>query len=385
MKIAVLSSHTPSLFWFRMDMMQHFISLGHEVVAIADEPAEHWKDKFTAKGIKYIQADINRTGTNPINDFKTLISLRKILKAEAPDKIFTYQAKTVIYGTMAANMLGIYDVYPLIAGIGSVFLSEKFKSKIIAAILKTEYRFALRKCEQVFFQNPDDVQMFDKLGIVKRNKAVMLNGSGVNLDTFNVQPMPENFAFLCISRLIKDKGVLEYLEASRIVKETYPDVRFLLVGPFDSNPSAIKADALKPYIESGVIEYFGEQSDVRPYLAQCNVFVLASYREGTPKTVLEAMASCRAIITTDAPGCRQTVINGVNGFLIPVADISALVDKMEYMIENRESVKAMAEKGRAIVEERFDVKMVNRTIAKAMKIEGELLWNSIKKSSMAMK
>ena len=170
MKIAVLSSHTPSLFWFRMDMMLGFKSLGHEVVAIGNEPNDKWAGKFDSYGIKYIAADISRNGTNPLKDLKTLKSLKAILKEEKPDKIFTYQAKTVIYGSIAANLLGITEVYPLIAGIGSVFLSNDIKSKIICLILKTEYRYAMRKCPNVFFQNNDDVKVFTDNKIIKKEK-----------------------------------------------------------------------------------------------------------------------------------------------------------------------------------------------------------------------
>ncbi len=368
MKIAVISSHTPSLFWFRIDMMRAFIELGHEVVAIGDEPCDLWKERFAENKIKYIRAEINRTSTNPFSDVKTLLSLKRILKTEAPDRVFTYQAKTVIYGTMAANMLGITDVYPLIAGIGSVFLSRGIKSKLIAFILKTEYRFSLRKCKTIFFQNPDDVLMFQKLKIIKTEKVVMLNGSGVNLDRFQSKPLPDKPAFLCISRLIKDKGVTEYLEAAKLIKQKYPTARFVLVGPFDTNPSAISKDELQPYIDSGVVEYFGQQEDVRPFIEDCTVFVLPSYREGTPKSVLEAMAIGRAVITTDAPGCRETVKDGFNGFLVPAKDVNTLTDKMEFLINNRDTVCEMAANGRNIVEERFDVVKVNQVITSSMKL-----------------
>ena len=368
MKIAVLSSHTPSLFWFRMDMMLSFKALGHQVVAIGNEPESQWADKFDEYDIKYISAEISRNGTNPFKDLKTLKSLKAILRQEKPDKLFTYQAKTVIYGGIAANMLGITEVYPLIAGIGSVFLSDDIKSKIVRFILKTEYRFAMRKSPKVFFQNNDDVEVFTDNKIIKKEKAVILNGSGVNLEKFTPKPLPSGNAFLCISRLIKDKGVYEYLQAARNVKSQYPDSRFLLVGPFDSNPSALKPDELQPYIDDGVIEYFGEASDVRPYLEMCNVFVLPSYREGTPKTVLEAMATGRAIITTDATGCRETVTNGENGYLVPVKDIDALSDAMIDLIKNPDTVQTMSEKGLEIVRQRFDVKIINNKIKKTMNL-----------------
>lgn len=365
MKIAILSSHTPSLFWFRIDMMQEFLNLKHEVIAVGNEEEDIWKAKFEALGIKYRKAEIQRNGTNPFRDLKTLRSLKKIIKEEKVDKIFTYQAKTVIYGGIAAKKI---ETYPLIAGVGSMFLSHSLKAKIIRWILKIEYKIALKRAQKVFFQNQDDVKIFVEKKIVDKNKIVMLHGSGVNLQKFEPQPLPEKIAFLCISRLIKDKGIYEYLQAAEIVKKRYPNVRFLLVGPFDSNPSALKDEELKPYIASGTIEYFGEQLDVRPYLAQCSVYVLPSYREGTPKTVLEAMASFKAIITTNAPGCRETVEDNKNGFLVPIKNVQVLAERMCELINNPERIAEMAKEGRKLVEEKFDVKKVNKIILGAMNL-----------------
>lgn len=366
MKVVVLSSHTPSLFWFRMDMMQAMKEKGHEVYALGNEPEDMWHSQFAEKGITYRQIQVWRNGVNPLNDLKTLASIRKELKKIMPDKIFTFQAKTVIYGGIAANSLGIREVYPLIAGLGSVFLNDGLKTKIIRTILTTEYKIGMRKCPAVFFQNEDDEKVFRDNGIVKKQKVVRLHGSGVNTQHFQVEPLPETFAFLCTSRLIRDKGVNEYIEACKKVKQTHPQVRCLLVGPYDSNPSALKPEDIEAYVQQGVIEYFGEQTDVRPYLQQCNVFVLPSYREGTPKTVLEAMATGRAVITTDAPGCRETVVNGENGFLVPVKDVDTLYDRMKYFIENPTQVTEMGNRGRKRAEELFDVRLVNQCILDTM-------------------
>lgn len=368
MKIAIVSSHTPSIFWFRMDMMNSFQKLGCEVIAIGNESESKWLEKFAENGIRYIQANITRNGTNPLNDILTFKSLYSILKAEKPDKVFTYQAKTVIYGGIAAHLLGIEEVYPLIAGFGSVFLQGGKKAKILQSILKAEYRIALKYAENIFFQNPDDEDFFITNKLTEKSKIVMINGSGVNLEKFTVLPLPGNASFLCISRLIRDKGVCEYLEAARIVKKQYPDIRFLLVGPFDTNPSAIKPEELEKYIKDGTIEYYGEQSDVRPYLEQCSVFVLPSYREGTPKTVLEAMACGRAVITTDAPGCRETVEDGENGALVPVKNVEVLANKMCELLNDPERVRKMGTIGRKMVEEKYDVKLVNAVICDTMKI-----------------
>lgn len=366
--IAVLSSHTPSLFWFRTDMMQEFIRRGYAVYALGNEEEDKWSERFKEKGIIYEQILVRRNGLNPLQDKKALDSIKEKLKKIKPSKIFTYQAKTVIYGTIAANSLSITEVYPLIAGMGSVFISNDIKSRIVRLIMTTLYRQAMRKCPAIFFQNRDDEKIFRDNGIIKNQRVVLLRGSGVNIEKFAVQPFPERPTFLCISRLIRDKGVYEYLEACKKIKEGYPEVRCLLVGPYDTNPSALKPDELEPYINTGIVEYFGEQEDVRPYIAQSSVFILPSYREGTPKTNLEAMACGRAIITTDAPGCKETVIDGENGFLVPVKDVEDLYQRMKLFVNHPDQAKRMGVKGREIVEEIFDVKKVNEEICKTMQL-----------------
>ena len=369
-KIAVLSSHTPSLFWFRLDMMKSFINCGYEVHAIGNEEEKDWKDKFLQEGVHYHQIFVERNGTNPIRDLKTLSSIKHILKDIMPDKIFAYQAKTVIYGGIVAEQLGIREFYPLIAGVGSVFLKNDSKTKLVRAVMEKEYYISMKKSPAIFFQNHDDEKIFRENRIIDKQRIVMIPGSGVNINRFQTLPFPNTFAFLCISRLIRDKGVYEYLEASRQVKKAHPEVRFLLVGPYDSNPSAISPEELKTFLDDGSIEYFGEQEDVRPFFAQCNVFVLPSYREGTPKTNLEAMACGRPIITTDAPGCRETVVDGENGYLIPVKDINALCEKMTWFIENPDSVVCMGHKGREWAESAFNVNIVNNIICETMKLDG---------------
>ena len=370
MKILVLSSHTPSLMWFRLDMMLEFQKQGCEVVAVGNEDETTWISEFGKFGINYKQAFIQRNGTNPIKDLKTLKSLRRIIQEEKPDKIFAYNAKTVIYGGIAAHKEKV-ETYSLIAGLGSVFMGKGFKNKLVQRILVSEYKKSLKHSENVFFQNNDDVDTFLKKQMVKKEQIVMLHGSGVNLNKFVIQEFPNKFGFLFIGRLIKDKGIFEYLEACKIVKAKYPEVRCLLVGPFDSNPSALKEEELKPYIDENIIEYFGEQKDVRPYLAQCNVFVLPSYREGTPKTVLEAMASYKAIITTDVPGCKETVINGKNGYLVPAREFTELAEKMVELYENPSLINEMALKGRKMAEDTFDVKKINNIIVSTMGLKGE--------------
>ena len=368
MKIAILVCYNPTLLNFRLDLMLEIIRLGHQVIAVGNESEEKWNSLLHPYGIEYRFIKMQRNGLNPVRDFFSFVQLVKLLKKEKPDRIFTSQAKMVLYGGLAANCLGIRNVYPLIAGLGSIFLSNGLKGQILKKILMCGYRLSLRKSPSVFFQNKDDASFFIENGIVSSERIVYLNGSGVNLERFAKQPFPTTSGFLCVCRIIRDKGVMEYLSACRMVKKQHPDIRCLLVGPFDSNPSALKPGDLQPYIDDGSVEYLGEQMDVRPYLAQCSVFVLPSYREGTPKSVLEAMSCGKAIITTDAPGCRETVVEGKNGFLVPVKDDKAIAEKMLFLYHNPDVCEQMGNASRQIAEQRFDVRLVNQVILRTMKI-----------------
>ncbi|QVK17159.1 glycosyltransferase family 4 protein [Mycoplasmatota bacterium] len=368
MKIAIISSHTSSLFWFRMDMMKDFIKKGNTVIALGSEPENNWKYKFQDNNVIYRQLHVERNGLNPLKDIKTIRELYRFIKKEKPDKVFLYQAKTVVYGSIAAKLNGITEIYSLIAGLGSIFRGTGFKNKIIKSILKVQYWVAFKCSKKVFFQNNDDKNKFISYGIIKKNKTVIINGSGVNLEKFKPTPLPQEPIFLFIGRLIKDKGIMEYLEACKEIKKKHKKVRCLLIGPYDSNPSAIKPEELKPYIDNNIIEYYGEQKDVRPFISQCSTYILPSYHEGTPKTVLEAMAMGRAIITTNAPGCRETVIDGENGYLIDIRDFKSLANKMEYFISNPEINKVMGKKSLEIAQNKYDVKIVNKLIMETMNL-----------------
>lgn len=373
MKIAVLSSFTTSLFWFRIDMMQSFLEAGYEVLAVGDAPEAEWEARFQELGIRYRSIPVQRNGTNPLHDLKTLRALRRLLAEEKPDKIFTYQAKTVIYGGIAAQMCGIREVYPLIAGVGSIFYGDNTRKKLLRGIMIAEYRMGLKNSKKIFFQNLDDLSVFTSYKILPKEKAVMLNGSGVNIDKLLPAPLPEKPSFLCISRLIRDKGVGEYLDAAREIHRRHPEIRCVLVGPYDTNPSAIRPEELQPYLDDGSVEYVGKQEDVQPFIHNCTAFVLPSYHEGIPKTVLEAMACGRPVITTDAPGCRETVTDGLNGFLVPVRNVDAIVEAMEMILANPEIANKMAVESRRIAEERYAVHKVNATIRRTMEIEEKVL------------
>lgn len=369
MKILVLSSHTPSLFWFRIDMMKAFCTKGATVIAVGPDKEDLWSEKFANEGIEYRSIPVSRNGLNVLSDIVTYKALKKLIKELHPQKIFTYQAKTIVYGTIAAHSVDKQiEIYPLIAGLGSIFRGNGLKNIVIRTILGVQYRTALRYAQKVIFQNEDDLSELVGRNLLSRDKCRIINGSGVNTDKFGTAELPKQKAILFIGRLIGDKGIREYLELARRIKERRENVRCLLVGPFDSNPSAISKEELQPYIDDNIIEYFGEQKDVRPYLAQCTVYVLPSYHEGTPKTVLEAMSIGRPIVTTNAPGCRETVKDGVNGYLVPVKDVDALETRVIRILDSPTLASDFSIESRKIAVEKYDVNKINASIIDIMNL-----------------
>lgn len=369
MKIMVISSETSTMFFYRKDMMLEFLRQGNQVVAAGDAPEEKWKDSYEEIGVKYRQFYVRRNGLNPFDDFKTVKSLKKLIEEEKPDKIFAYHSKSVVYGSIAAKKNNIDEMYVLIAGLGSIIRGEGFKNSIIRAVLKAEYKYTFKNCKAVFTHNSEDRQLLiDEKFTDEPEKINTINGSGVNLNKFVYSETKKTNIFLFIARLIGDKGIREYMQAAEIVKKTHPEAVFRIVGPYDTNPSAIKPEEMEKYVADGTVEYIGELSDVTPQLNECMVFVLPSYHEGTPKTVLEAMATGRPVITTDVPGCRAAVSDGVNGYLVPAKDAQALADKMIYMLENFDEAVEIGNTGRKIAEEKYDAVKVNRSIMKIMNI-----------------
>lgn len=367
-KIMVITPHTPSLSWFRMDMMQDFYRRGYKVIAVGQEPEEKWKKTFENYGIQYRQIPIERNGINPLQDLHTVNAIKKLYHEIGPQKVFLYQAKAVVYGSIAASHYSAIEVYSLISGLGSVFRGSSRKNRILSTILKLEYRYALRKNTAVMFHNRDDMQQFQAWKIVPESMCRRVHGSGVNTEQFTYAELPDvKAAFLMISRIIRDKGVMEYLEACRTIKEKHPDIKCMLVGPYDTNPSALGEADLKPYFS--YVEYYGGQTDVRPYIQACTTYILPSYHEGLPKSVLEAMSMGRAIITTDVPGCRETVVDGENGFLIPAKNAGKLAEKMEYMILHPQIQAQMGQKSRELITTTYDVKKVNHEIARIMHLD----------------
>lgn len=369
-KILVLSSQAFSLLHFRLDMMRAFVALGYQVYAAAPDKEAVWTDVLGQAGIRYYSFEMQRTGENPLEDIYGFFSLRRLLKTIRPDILFAYQAKTVIYGTLAAHSLKMKDIYALIAGLGSAFRNDQntLKQKLVCKILCVEYKAALKRAKTVFFQNHDDSAEFIKKGLVDRAKIRYMQGSGVNMEHFAFSELPDRIRFLFVGRLIRDKGIMEYLQAAQMVKKEFPQAEFEVIGYYDSNPTSVQEKDIGHYFDSGTAAYLGKKDDVKPWLDRCYAFVLPSYHEGTPKSVLEAMAVGRPIITSDAPGCRETVKEGENGFLVPVGDSRGIAAAMKKLIQRRDLAATMGRRSHQMAAEKYDVNLVNQRLAQDMSL-----------------
>jgi len=379
MRILLVASFGPSLINFRGALLTTLVLNGHQVWAAAPLSLEatDLKHQLAAMGVRYLPIPLARGGLNPFGDIATLQSLYCLLGQIHPDLVFAYTIKPVIYVGLAIRLhlllhRGLATRFvPLITGLGYAFTSGGGGGKarwLLRALLQRLYFAALRSADVLVFQNPDDQAAFHAMGLVPPTaKTLRVWGSGVDLEAFTPHELPNAPIFLMLSRLLIDKGIREYVEAARSVRTKYPLAVFRLAGMLDSNPAAIGQPELQSWITAGDIEYLGDLSSVQTALQECRIYVLPSYREGTPRSVLEAMATGRPILTTDAPGCRETVIDGVNGFLVPPRNSEALANAMLRLIEQPESeTHRMAQASLNLARERFDVHKVNAQLLEAM-------------------
>lgn len=373
-KILVIASLANSFLGFRKPLLLALVNRGLNVHVAAPLISTNVSVNKELKRYGIITHDISmqRTGLNPLSDLKTTIDLYSLMKKIQPDLTLGYTIKPVIYGNIAAWCSRIPRRYALITGLGYAFQesADNNKRKIIRSIVQGLYRFALNKTSSVFFQNPDDEALFRERKILtEKTPSFVVNGSGVDLNEYPETSLNNSkIRFLFVGRLLGDKGIREYIKAAEIIKKQYQNIEIDIVGSLDINPDAIQQSELDQWIKHGIINYFGELQDVRPNIAAASVFILPSYREGVPRSTLEAMSMGRAIITTNAPGCKETVIDGENGFLVPVKNSELLVNAMEKFILNPELIKSMGKKSRMIAEEKFDVKKVNQQMLQGMEL-----------------
>jgi glycosyltransferase involved in cell wall biosynthesis len=373
----LVASYPLSILKFRGELIQLLHRQGFDIhIAVpALEDAPEVRDELEALG--YVVHDIfmQRTGVNPIADGKSLFKLFLLMRKIRPDYVMGYTIKPVIYGSLAAFLARVPHRFALITGLGYAFQGiddGHYKKSKLQKIVHRLYAAALATTQKVFFQNPDDLALFEKLEIIKSDaQTQVVNGSGVNVAEYVVAPfkmkndVPQP-KFLLIARLLIDKGVREFAQAAQIIKNKYPHAEFDLVGWIDDNPNAIQQAELDSWVNLGLIKFWGKLADVKPTIAENSIYVLPSYREGTPRTVLEAMAMGRPVITTDAPGCRETVVDGYNGFLVPIKTVDLLVEAMEKFILQPELITIMGDAARKVAVEKFDVNSVNQVMLKGM-------------------
>ena len=368
--ILVIGALPSSLINFRGDLLNELKASGLYVYAMASDNDNEVEAALNEMGVNYIPYPVSRNGMNAFVDLKTWLILYGVIKNLKPDIILAYTIKPIIWGGLAARLSGKVKFYALVTGLGFAFQGKSLLRRTLTFLVAWLYRLSLAKADGVIFQNSDNRNVFIEKRITVLERTAVVSGSGVNLENFSMVPFPrEKLVFLCVARLLKEKGIREYALAAIIVKKKYPDVRFLLVGPKDSSPDGIAVSEINKWDSQNSLEYLGATNDVRPFIANCHVFVLPSYHEGMPRSTLEAMAMGRPVITTETTGCRETVENGVNGCKVPVGDFRALAKSMIWFVEHREKIVGMGMSSRKMVEDRFDVHKVNYEILTIMGVK----------------
>lgn len=372
--VLVIAGLASSLINFRGALLASLVSAGHEVHAAAPELESDASSRaqLHAMGVRTHSIDLQRAGLNPVADLRSLFALCRLMRTVRPHTVLSYTIKPVVWGGLAARIVRVPRFFALITGLGYAFTGNaRGKRASVRKLAQALYRMSLRTAAGVIFQNPDDAEEFRARGLLPEGVvAAVVNGSGVDLDRYAIAPLPDGpCSFVMIARLLGDKGVREYAAAAALLQQRGTRANVHLVGEPDANADSITADEAQAWHDDGRLIWHGRLDDVRPAIAAAHVVVLPSYREGTPRTVLEGMAMGRAIITTDAPGCRETVTDGENGFLVPVGDSGALAEAMQRFIDDPTLIAPMGQKSFEIAREKYDVHKVNAAMLRIMGLE----------------
>lgn len=376
MRVVIMGSQARSManFWPTLIRLLH--SSGHQVFCFVPQSSDaadaRAVERMQAWGARVVPLPLKRRGLNPFYDALTLACTWRALKTICPDVFFGYAIKPVIYGSIAARLAGVPGRYAMITGLGYTFEADSLPKKLLTFAASSLYRFSLRFCRAVFFQNSDDLAHFQALKIIPSPPATeaparqqtrpltgLIRGTGVDIEHFvPAPPISSPPVFLLIGRVIEAKGVREFAAAAAALRRKYPEACFQILGPLENGPGSISPEELKAWQEEGSIQYLGATDDVRPYIASAGVLVLPSYREGLPVSIMEGMSMGRPAVVADAPGSRDLVQEGVNGFLVPVRDAAALAAGMEKFIVRPELVTVMGESARRLAETQYDSRLV---------------------------
>lgn len=374
-KIIIIGTTASNLFIFRKDFIVACIKKKMHVVAFVSEYTDEWIEKLSELGAEVVTYNLSRGGLNPLADIQSTIQLIYQIKKIGPDLVLSYSAKPVIYGTLAAKAAKVPDIVGMLEGLGYTFTDQPegqtFKTKLVRNIQVLLYRIAFKFMDKIIFLNGDDKKDLMDAYSLKVPEVHILGGIGLNFVNYQYsQPPIHPVKFLFIGRLLKEKGVFELIEAMRIVKSKYPNAHFTVLGAIDhENLGALKQETLDQLVQENLFEYPGYVVNVPDWITNTSVFVLPSYREGVPRSTQEAMAIGRPVITTDVPGCRDTVVDGVNGFLVPKWNADILAEKMCFFIENPEQINIMGRESYKIACEKFDVHAVNKKLFEILGID----------------
>lgn len=356
MKYLILMNVSHDVISFRAKLIEFLQQQGHSVVVIAHDDKR--KEDIEALNVKFYCVEQNNRGLNPFSMLSYKRRLAKIMQSEKPDVVFTFQLKPNTFGVFAAKKAGVENIYSLVEGAGDVFIHNSLKWKLIRSVVCFLYKRSLKHSKKVFFLNNDDKAEFLRRKLVQEEKCQIVHGVGVDVEHFTYAPLPKNKTFLMIARMLRAKGVIEYCKCARAVKEKYPDAVFNYLG----REAELTLADIKEYIDDGSICYLGTTKDVRPYLQDCLAYLLPSYREGFPMSIMEAEATGRPIITTNAVGCKEAVIDGYNGFLVEKGDDKAMAEKCIFAIENYEKMEEMGKNARKFAEDNCDCRKINQLI-----------------------
>ena len=379
-------SHFDFTIWrFKIPLLKRLIHEGHQVFVTC--PPGDVSDKFSTVGIQYIPLRLIRDNKNPLFEIQTIIHIRQIINELSPDLIHTFTVRPNLYGSWANRLLRqSIPIVNSVMGLGTLYTDYNGNTKSIKhEVMNRLYKWSFAKSKKVIFLNHDDLNIFLEDKIIRNSQADLIRGEGINIQFFHpvdfqakielkkILNIHENkILILLVARLIREKGILEFCQAARILKEKYKDnVHFVVIGDIDrGNPSHLSWDDLNEFRQSSIVQFTGHLDEPQPFFAASDIYCLPSYREGLPVTIMEAMSSGLPVITTDSPGCRETIDNGVSGFLVPVRDVNALINKLEQLILNPDLRIQMGRAGRVKAEREFAVEKI---VEQHMKLYEEVL------------
>lgn len=361
MNILLITTISAGVINFRAGLIKKLVSLGFYVNVICSD--DTYKDEILELGCGFYNLGVDNRGVSIFSNIKYYRNLNKKIQDISPDIVFSFQIKPNTFGVLAAKKAGIKNIYSMVEGAGDVFINNGLKWKIIRKIVCVLYKKAFRNSKKVFFLNNDDKTEFIQRKLVKPEQCEVVHGIGVDLEKFSYKSIKSHKTFLMVARMLKTKGVYEYCKCARIVKQKYPDAVFNYLG---AEGTVTLAD-IKEYVDDGSINYLGTTTDVRPYLEDCSMFLLLSnYREGLPMSIMEAEAVGRGIITSNGVGCRDTVVDGYNGFIISQGDYEQMAEKVIWCIEHPEEAEQMGKNARRFAEENFDDAKINTQVCEVL-------------------